>query len=262
MNRCVLAVAAFASLVLVSACGGGGGTDAPPSRPPSAAQGLWTGISTAGRTLTGLVFGDGTYYIFYSPANVPAGVAGVVQGSSATATATAVWSSTDGVDFNLETPSVQSATVSAGFVTKQSFSGTITFASGAKPTFTTAYDIAYEVAPTLTALAGSYTGQVGLSTDAAGVQPATVVMAASGAVSGTTRTTSTNTSACSFSGTATPRTDGNAYDVALLFSGVSCTVSTQRFAGIAYFNAATKKLLVAAPNADRTDGVLFLGTKP
>lgn len=258
MNRCVLAVAMFASLVLVSACGGGG-TDAPPSRPPSAAQGLWTGLTTSGRTLTGLVFGDGTYYIFYSPVNVPAGVAGVVQGSSGTATAAAIWSSTDGVDFNLETPSVQSATVSAGFVAKQSFSGTITFASGAKPTFTTAYDITYEVAPTLTALAGSYTGQVGLSTGAAGVQTAAVVVAASGAVTGTTSTT---TSACSLSGTATPRTNGNAYDVALVFSGASCTVSTQRFAGIAYFNAATKKLYVAAPNADRTDGVLFLGTKP
>ena len=111
-------------------------------------------------------------------------------------------------------------------------------------------------APTLAALAGSYTGDVGLST---GVQTAAVVVAASGAVTGTTSTT---TSACSFAGTATPRADGNAYDVSVLFSGASCTVSTQRFAGIAYFNAATKKLYVAAPNADRTDGVLFLGTKP
>lgn len=254
MDRSLLAVASFAlSLVLVSACGGGG-SDAPASRPRSAAQGLWTGTTTANRTLTGLVFDDGTYYVFYSPVNIPAGVAGVVQGSSGTATAT--WASTDGVDFNLEVPSVQAATVAASFVAKQSFKGTISYASGAKSTFTTAYDANYEVAPTLASLAGSYAGDVGLST---GVQAAAVVVAASGAVSGTTRT---NTSACSFSGTATPRTDGNAYDVSLRFSGASCTVSNQRFAGIAYLNATTKKLYVAALNADRTDGVLFLGTKP
>jgi len=164
MTRKVLAAAAaFACLVLVSSCGGGGG-DTPASRPPSAAQGLWTGSTTSNRTLTGLVFGDGTYYVFYSPVNIPAGVAGVVQGSSGTGTG--VWSSTDGVDFNLEaeTPSILPATMSAGFVAKKSFEGTITYASGAKTTFAAVYDVAYESVPTLAALAGTYTGQAGLST--------------------------------------------------------------------------------------------------
>jgi len=254
MNRCLLAVASFASLVLVSACGGGG-SDAPASRPPSAAQGLWTGTTTTNRTLTGLLFGDGTYYVFYSPVDISAGVAGVVQGSSGTAAAT--WASTDGVDFNLEVPSVQAATVAASFVAKQSFKGTISDASGTKNTFTTAYDATYEVAPTLAALAGAYAGQVGLST---GVKTAAVTVAAGGAITGIV--TIDNTSNCAFSGTATPRTDGNAYDVALLLGASPCPVPNQRVAGIAYFNAATKKLYVAAPNAARTDGVLFLGTKP
>lgn len=256
MNRCVLAAATCAPLLLVLACGGGGG-DSPGSRPPSAAQGLWTGSTTSGRTLTGLVFGDGTYYAFYSPVGIAAGVAGVIQGSSGTGAG--VWSSTDGVDFNLETdtPSVLAATMSASFVTKKSFSGTLTYASGAKTTFVTAYDSTYEVAPTLAALAGSYAGQAGLST---GVKTAAVTVAAGGAVTGTV--TIDNTSNCAFSGTATPRTDDNAYDVALLLGASPCPVPNQRVAGIAYFNAATKKLYVAAPNAARTDAVLFLGTKP
>jgi hypothetical protein len=39
-------------------------------------------------------------------------------------------------------------------------------------------------------------------------------------------------------------------------------VPNQRVAGIAYFNAMAKKLYIAAPNAARTDGVLFLGIRP
>jgi hypothetical protein len=257
MNRCVLAATACASLLLVSACGGGGG-DSPGSRPPSAAQGLWIGSTTSGRTFTGLVFGDGDYYVFYSPVNISTGVAGVIQGSSGTGTG--LWSSTDGMDFNLEaeTPSVLAATMSAGFVAKKTFEGTITYSSGAaKATFTAAYDATYESVPTVAALAGTYTGQVGLST---GVKTAKVTVAAGGGIIGTVPID--NTSTCAFSGTATPRTDGNAYDMALLLGAAPCPTPNLRVAGIAYFDAAIKKLYVAAPNVARTDGVLFLGTKP
>lgn len=256
MTRKVWTAAAFASSLLVAACGGGGG-DAPASRPPSAAQGLWTGSTTSKRTLTGLVFGDGTYYVFYSPVNIPTGVAGVVQGTSGTGTG--IWSSTDGVDFNLEpeTPSILPAKMSAGFVAKKSFEGTITDASGANTTFTAVYDTAYEIVPTVATLAGSYTGQAGLST---GVKTAKVTVAAGGGITGTV--TVDKTSTCAFSGTATPRTDGNAYDIALALGDAPCPTPKLRVTGIAYFDAAAKKLYVAAPNAARTDGVLFLGTKP
>ncbi|HET7866460.1 MAG TPA: hypothetical protein VFL86_18830 [Burkholderiaceae bacterium] len=245
-----------ASLLLVSACGGGGG-DTPASRPPSAAQGLWTGSTTSSRTLKGLVFGDGTYYVFYSPAGLPTAVAGVVQGTSGTGTG--IWSSTDGVDFNLEAdiPSILPATMSAGFVAKKSFEGTIAYASGAKTTFTAAYDTAYETVPSLAALAGSYTGQTGLST---GVKTAKVTVTTGGGITGTI--TIDKASTCAFSGTATPRTDGNAYDIALSLDDAPCPTPKLRVAGIAYFDTAAKKLYLAAPNAARTDGVLFLGTKP
>jgi hypothetical protein len=203
------------------------------------------------------VFGDGDYYIFYSPENIPAGVAGVIQGSSGTGAG--VWSSANGLDFNLEAAaqSVLSATMSARFVAKKSFDGTITHASGAKTTFTAVYDATYESVPVVAVLAGSYTGQVGLST---GVKTARVAVATGGGITGTVAID--NTSNCTFSGTATPRTDGNAYDIALLLDAAPCPTPNLRVAGIAYFNAATKKLYVAAPNAARTDGVLFLGAKP
>lgn len=254
MDRCVLAAAACASLLLVSACGGGG-SDSPGSR---TAQGLWTGTTTTGRTLTGLVFGDGDYYVFYSPKNIPTGVAGVIQGSSGSGTG--IWSSTDGVDFNVEaaTPTVLPATMSAGFVTKKSFEGTITDSSGNKTTFATVYDANYEVTPTLAVLAGSYAGSAGLS---AGVKAAIVTVTAGGGITGIV-SMDDKSSTCTFSGTAMPRADGNAYDVAFVLGAAPCPTPSLRVSGIAYFNAATKRLHVAAPNAARTDGVLFLGAKP
>ena len=257
MNRYVLAAAACASLLLVAACGGGGG-DGPGSRQPSAAQGLWTGTTTSGRALTGLVFGDGDYYVFYSPRNIPAGVAGVIQGSSGTGTG--IWSSTDGRDFNVEpaTPSILPATMSASFVAKKSFEGTITDASGASTTFTAVYDANYDSAPSLAVLAGSYAGTAGLS---AGVKAAIVTITTGGKLTAIV-SMDDKSSACTFSGTATPRADGNAYDVAFVLGDAPCPTPSLRVSGIAYFNAATKKLYVAAPNASRTDGVLFLGTKP
>ena len=203
------------------------------------------------------MFGDGTYHVFYSPANNPAGVAGVVQGSSGTGTG--IWSFTDGVDFNLEpeTPSVLPATMSAGFVAKKSFEGTITYESGIKTTVAAIYDAAYESVPTLAALAGTYTGQAGLS---AGVRTAKVTVTAGGGITGTVAID--KTSNCTFSGTATPRTHGNAYDITILLDVAPCPTPKLRVAGIAYLDAAAKRLYVAAPNVAPTDGVLFLGTTP
>lgn len=134
-----MAVAMFASFLLVSVCRGGDG-DAPASRPPSVAQGLWTGSTASKRALAGM-------------------------------------------DFHLEpeTPSTLPATMSAGFVATKSCEGTITH--------------------------------------------------------------------------------GNACDIALSLGDAPCPTPKLRGAGIAYFDAAAQKLYMAAPNAARTDGVLFLGPK-
>ena len=54
----------------------------------------------------------------------------------------------------------------------------------------------------------------------------------------------------------------NAYNVAIRFGAAPCFFANQSMSGIAYFDAPTKRLYAAAPNAGRTDGILFLGTKP
>ena len=238
---------ALATAVLVSSCGGGG--DSAPAG-PSAVQGLWLGTTTTNRAVTGLVFSDGSSYVLYSRVGNPALLGGVVQGSSSAANGT--WSSGDARDFNLEGAGVLAATLAGTYTAKQSLAGTATYSNGSTTSFSGTYNAAYETVPTLSAVSGMYNGTVAFSQ---GSQAAQVSVAASGAVTATA-------SGCIATGTATPRTDGNAYNVTLTYGPAPCFFAGQTFNGIAYFDAPNKRLYAAAPNAARTDGVLFIGTKP
>lgn len=242
--------ALLASILLASACGGGGFDVTAPSPSPTA-QGLWIGTTNTGRTGTALVFSDGSYYVIYSPVGNSTTIAGVVQGSGTSSSGT--FFSSNARDFNLEGLGVLAATVSASYSSKQSFNGSITYSTGGSVTFTTAYDAAYENAASLAVLAGTYTGQV---VSSAGIENATLTVSTNGAISGA------SSLGCSATGTASPRTDGNAYNLSITFGAAPCIFANQTFAGIGYFNSATKRLYAAAPNAARTDGVLFVGTKP
>lgn len=243
--------AVFASAVVAAACGGGFDTTPPATAAASTAQGLWIGTTNTGRTATGIVLGDGTFYVLYSPVGNSTSIAGAVQGSGTSSAGT--FSSSNARDFNLEVPAFLPATVSASYVAKQSFNATIAYAVGAPVTTTGTYDADYETAPSLTTLAGTFTGQV---VSSAGVENATLNVSTAGAISGL------SASGCAAAGSVVPRTDGNAYNISITFGGAPCIFANQTFSGIGYFNSVAKRLYAAAPNASRNDGVLFVGTKP
>ena len=243
----------FAALLLAGMAGcGGGGSDAGTPNPgtTASAEGLWIGSTATNRTITGLVLSDGTYYVLYSAAGNPSFIAGIVQGSGTSSGAT--FSSGNARDFNLEGAGVMPATVSASVVEKQSFNGSISYGSGGSTSFTSNYDATYEATPSLAAVAGTFTGQVALS---AGVHNATVTVSAGGAIAG-------SGNGCAMTGTATPRTDGNAFNLTITFGAAPCFFANQSLNGVAYFDTSTKRLYAAAPDASRTDGVLFVGVKP
>ena len=241
---------AVLSLLLVAGCGGGGG-DSPPPPVASSAEGLYSGTTTTGRTITGLVLDDGTYYVLYSPVGSSTAIAGVVQGNGTSNAGT--FSSGNARDFNLEGLGVLSATVSANYVAKQSLNGAVSYSAGGTTSFSSTYDANYETVPSLAALAGTFTGQVASS---AGTENATVTVSSAGAISGS------GASGCAVSGSASPRPRGNIFNISLTFGGAPCLFANQTLSGIAYFNSAAKRLYAAAPNASRTDGVLFVGVKP
>jgi hypothetical protein len=235
----------------LAACGGGGSDSSSSDGPATSAQGLWTGTTSTNRTVTGLVLSDGSYYVLYSPVGSPTLIAGVVQGSGTSSGGS--FASSNAKDFNLEGFGVLPATIAATYTSKQSFGGTIAYSGSTSTTFTTHYDANYESAPSLAALAGTFSGQVASS---AGTQTSTVTISANGAI------TTDGSSGCSTSGTVSPRTDGNAYNVSLTFGPSPCVFANQTLSGVAYFNSAIKRLYAAAPNSARTDGILFVGTKP
>lgn len=236
-------VAAIVAAATITACGGGGGSGAGGDTPaPQNLAGLWDGTTSNGRVLSAMTLSDGTTWALYTPIGGGNTIAGVVQGNINGAAR----------DFNFELNTITDGTLSANITPKQSISGTVSGAGGSL-SFTGNYDADFEKTPSLAALAGTFTGQ---SRAAAGVETATVTVDANGAITGT------SVSGCSYTGTATPRTDGNAFNISVTFAGGVCALGTSTVTGVAFFDATEKSLIGAGLNSTKSDGFLFLGIKP
>lgn len=233
--------------------GGGGGTAPPPATAAGAAEGLWRGTTDEGRQFFGLVFEDGSYQFFYTAVGDPDTVAGVVQGQGALQDT--VFADTQARDFRLEPLPGEGVEASLSATPGHaSLVGYLAHA-GAPVNFNLARDDDYAQAPSLSALAGRYDGQV---TIPAAAETATVTIAADGAISGV------GASGCAVQGEARTHADGNAYHFTLSFredTGPCHYPATEVFAGVAYLDAATGRLHAAATNAARDGVVLFAGTR-
>jgi hypothetical protein len=240
-------------------CGGGGGSLTPPiqaAEPPPAniviPEGLYTGTTSTGRSINGLVLDDGTYYVLYSATNNPGVIAGAVQGTGAALNGS--FSSSNGKDINLEGLGVLSATVSTSYTLKASLNGTIAYPSlNQTLTFTSTYDAKYEISPSLATIAGTYSGRAGSTL---GAENGTITISTSGTV------TARGASGCTSTGTITPRTKGNAYNATLTFGGSPCSYPHATFTGGAYYDASTKRLYAVGLSSARDAGFIFSGAKP
>lgn len=255
----ISAVFTLAVSLTLTACGGGGASndlgavpDPIPTPPaPTTAEGLWSGTSSSARTLTGLVLDDGSYWVFYSSPSNSGLIAGVIQGSGTALNGS--FSSSNARDYNFEGSGVLDATVSASYVAKQTFNGSINYsAPSSTVSFSTSYRSSYEQTPSLAAVAGTY---VGLASVAGGSEVATVQVSTTGVLTGAA------TGGCQFSGTMTPRSVG-AFTLSLTFSGGSCLYGSSTLTGIAHYDTATKRLYSAALNGNRTSAFVFAATRP
>ena len=242
-----------ASVVLVS-CGGGGGSSAnsPPPPPPDlgTAEGLWNGMTADNRSFSGLVLDDGTYWFLYTAAGNNAVLGGAIQGTGTSSGGQ--FASSNGLDFNLEGAGILSFTMAGTYTEKAQLGGTNTYTSGTN-TFTATYDTDYDLVPSLATIAGTYSGEARtVSSDEA----ATVTIASGGAITGT------SAGGCSFTGSAVPRAKGNVYNVSVTFGGGVCDNGTNTVTGVGYYIAAQNTLVSTALNSGRTNGFIFLGTKP
>jgi len=215
------------------------------------AEGLWSGTTSTSRYMSGIILDTGTYWVLYSVANNPNIIAGVVQGTGSSLNG--IFSSSDAKDFNLEGLGIHDGTISASYVSKQSFNGSITYPSAYQTsTFTSTYNSAYDQTPSLASLAGTYTGSVVV---ASVTETVWVVISSSGGVSGS------GTSGCTFSGSAAPHAKGNVYDLSITFNGGACSNGTSTVTGIGYLNTTTNRLYAVALNSIRSNGFVFVGAK-
>lgn len=239
----------------VSACGSGGSDNnsngSNPPTPATSAEGLWNGTSGNGRTTAGVVLDDGTYWFLYSVVGDPLVVAGAFQGNSSSQNG--AFTSSNAKDFNLEGLGILDATVTGSYVMKQSLSGAIAILLGGQTTFNTTYNADYDLIPDVSLVVGTYTGS---TATAGGTEIVTVTLSSPSSVTGS------STSGCSFTGSFSPRTRGNVYDVSVTFAGGVCSNGASTVTGVAFFDAATKRLYSAALNSTRTNGFIYLGTKP
>lgn len=253
MPDMILRTLAAASILALAACSGGGGSDEAsiPPAPIANAEGLWGGTNSDSRSVRTIVLDDGTYWLMYSIPNLSSVLAGVVQGKGTALNGS--FSSADGVDFNVEGAGAHSATLSASYVTKQSFNGTVTNTFlNQVATFTSSYNAEYELTPSVSAITGTYTG---IASVTGSNEVTTIIVSSPGVIAGT------GTGGCRFVGTVRPRARGNVYDVSMAFGGGACPSGTSTVAGIGFFDSGSKRFYMAALNSAKTDGLLFLGQK-
>ena len=232
------------------ACGGGYSASDMSSLPqPTAtsAEGRWTGTTSTGRAVAGLVLEDGSYWVFYTARDHPNILAGLVQGTGTSHSGS--FGSSNTRDFNLEGAGIRAATMHGSYVPSKRFHGTIAYVSGNTESFTSAYDADSDSASNLNLVAGTYTG---VHSDNHTV---TVTVDSTGMLSGH------SSDGCTVAGTLSPRAKDKVLRTSMTLEGGACRQGTETVTGVAFYDAAIQRLYSAALNNPRTIRYLFLGIK-
>lgn len=229
---------ALASLVvLLTACGGGGDSNADP-------QGIWSGPATTGYTVNAAVLDNGEIWGVYSSGGT---IYGALFGNTAVSGNTIT---TNGTDFNFLTNSATAGTLAGSFSAK----GTMSLSSpGVSVSLT--YDTTYDTPATAAALTGtwSYIGRSGSYS----LIPGSVTIDGSGNFT----LSQTN---CTTTGSIVPRPGGkNIYNMTLSSSGFACAVGTTSLTGIAYLDTSItpNRFLALGLTSAKDDGLIVIGTR-
>lgn len=255
MKRLILLVM---TTVALAGCGSSSkeGDTTPPVIPQSAsAEGMWNGVTNNGANVTGFILDDGAYYAAYTDPYSPY-ISGIVFGSGSSSNG--IYTTSNARDFYFGTsPNVTNATISGSYVPMQTFSGTVSYSTGTNATFSASYDTRYDQTPSLTTLAGTYSGSIvgGSTNTGVNSDSATITIAGAGTFSGV------STLGCSFSGAVTPRSHGNVYNVSIRMGAYPCMFANQTLNGMIFYGSDTQRAFAAAPTADRSGGFLFSGSR-
>ncbi|MCU0925744.1 MAG: hypothetical protein MUF44_06790 [Hydrogenophaga sp.] len=240
--------ASIAAISVLAGCGGGGdggSTEIAPG-PSATAEGFWSGTTSTGTQVNVAILETGETWGVYTSGN---SIIGALYGNT-TSSGTSLNGS--GSDFNIPSRTVTPGTYSGTYSSRATIS--LTASNGTR--FSGTYSASYDQAASLAAVAGTFSG-TGVS-GGSSVQSASVTISSSGAVS------TPVSNGCSSAGTFTPRPSGkNIFNVSVTFTGANCALGNgATTTGVAYYDSATRQLLVMALNSARSDGFIYIGSKP
>jgi len=239
-------IALFAIPLMLIACGGGGNGASGPVNTAGQAQGVYSGTASSGFSLDTIVLPSDRFYALYGTINGTAlTIDGMISGQGLsnngayTATVT---------DFNAS-GAVLTGSVMASYTAGTSLNGTLS-ENGTTITFTGASLPAaffnFNTPASLSDVTGTWTGTL-LDGSAA-----TVTINTNGTFSGSNL-------GCSLSGTVTPDSSRNFFNVSLTFGASPCLLPNQTESGIAIDSllpGGTTRQLLAAVNST-TAGTVF-----
>jgi len=249
----VALVGAAIFTMLLAGCGGGDDYDDgyPPGNALDRAAGFYEGVTPSNRHVSVIVIETGRYYVLYGPTAIPGSsqIEGVLIGDGTAAGSTFSASTLQNLNFTNQTNVAGAMT--ATFVLRSYFDANLAYVGGATDSFNADYSFRYEDPPSLSLVAGNYSGQLA---SIAGVPNATMTISTSGAVS------IAATGGCSAGGTVLLHPFGNVYDINLTF-GSGCPAAGLTLTGHAKYDATTNSLTAVTTTPGITNTVLVVGTK-
>lgn len=217
----------------------------------AAAAGIWEGSTASGRKLAGVLLDNGTFWMLYSKPNNSASVAGMLAGAGSTSNNK--YGSTQGYDFNFEGSGLHDTIMSATVVPQTSLNGSISqLGTEQNVSFTTGYNAVFEQAPSLSEVAGSFTG-IGFQRDFSQLE--SMRIGSDGAIS------SGVFSSCKISGSIAPRSNVSAYNFSVTFGAAPCHKPNTTVTGIAYYDKAARSFFAISISSAHNDGYIFAGGK-
>ncbi|MCD6060434.1 MAG: hypothetical protein K0R03_2369 [Moraxellaceae bacterium] len=261
MTRNVLIAGSLGAALLLGACNSDssitspGAVTAPPGTP---AAGSWLGSidspTPGSRTARAVVLPDGSFWLVYSLEG-DTSTAGIIRGTG----------TTDGTNFtvtdanllSLEDGKQTTADITATFVNKNSFAGTITqdgsTALTSPAVFSSLYRTAFDTNLTLADLAGTYDGVITTKT---GEETANFAISDTGAIAGG------STSGCSVAGQATAQSAGNVFNITATFGKEDACGANKDVSVVGILSLEVDTVTALALNGDSSNSFIFTGTRP
>lgn len=284
-------IMAVCFMALLTACGGGGSSSSSPSSSAVATpQGVYYGTgkfaSGGGNNTLMLVESDNTYWILYTPPSAPFSMIYIENGTAdATAVTFTIGADTE-YDLLYDNPASSNAIVPSGatagavitgytgqldYTYQKQIDGSILNGKTVISVIVPLYLSGSTTMGSLNTIAGNYTGNFSSTLNSSALQAAACTFSAAlnvgsnGKVTGTLADCSGSglPSNSTVTGTLTPRTDIDAFDMTLTFTGDdSQPLDGLSFDGIAYYNASKKQLNMAAITADQKIAIGFVAVGP